>query len=350
MLNDNVILTDNVVLNNNIIVNDTPTPVPKKPKKNNDFIMPTRENYSVLLSQNYTIKHLKDIVAHYKIKLGGVSVKADIILKIYNHFKLYDKAVFIQKVWRNYLFKRYNSIRGPARFNRKLCVNETDFFTMDDIKDIPYNQFYSFKDTDNMIYGFDIMSIYNLFDKGYEKITNPYNRNSFPKEVKKNMLNIIWMGRLFKDTIILSMTEDEPVQQGLLDNIENRIISLFNEIDILGNYTSPEWFLALDIPSLIRFMIELNDIWTYRANLSEAVRAAICPNYRNLFRLMYYGDMRSCSIPMLREIAISSMDMLVRTGINNDNRCLGANYVLCALTMVSQEAAIALPWLYQSVI
>ena len=50
------------------------------------------------------------------------------------------------------------------------------------------------------------------------------------------MLNIIWMGRLFKDTIILSMTEDEPVQQGLLDNIENRIISLFNEIDILGNY------------------------------------------------------------------------------------------------------------------
>ena len=344
ILNENVILTDNVIVNNNLI------PI-KKPKNNTDFIMPTRENYSILLSQNYTIKHLKEIVAHYKIKLGGVSVKADIILKIYNHFKLYDKAEYIQKVWRKYLFKRYNTIRGPARFNRKLCVNETDFFTMDDIKDIPYAQFYSFKDTDNMIYGFDIMSIYNLFDKGFEKITNPYNRNPFPKEVKKNMLKIIWMGRLFKDTISLTMTEEEPAQeQASMTNIENRIISLFNDIDNLGNYTSVEWFLALEIPSLIRFMIELNDIWTYRANLSEDVRLEICPNYRNLFRLMYYGDMRSCSVPMLREIALSSMDMLVRTGINHDSRCLGTNYVLCALTMVSPAAAIALPWLYQSVI
>ena len=323
----------------------------KKPKKNNEFVMPTRENYRIILSQNYTIKHLKDIVAHYKIKLGGVSVKADIILKIYNYFKLYDKAVFIQKVWRNYLFKRYNSIRGPARFNRKLCVNETDFFTMDDIKDIPYSQFYSFKDTDNMIYGFDIMSIYNLFDKGYDKITNPYNRNPFPKEVKKNMLKIIWMSRLFNDTIHLTMTEEEPAQQQASNvNIESRIISLFNDIDNLGNYTSVEWFLALDIPSLIRFMVELNDIWSYRANLSENVRLEICPNYRNLFRLMYYGDMRSCSVPMLREIALSSMDMLVRSGLNHDSRCLGANYVLCALTMVSPAAAIALPWLYQSVV
>ena len=33
----------------------------------------------------------------------------------------------------------------------------------------------------------------------------------------------------------------------------------------------------------------------------------------------------------------------------DSNKSLGANYVLCALTLVNNDAANALPWLYQSV-
>lgn len=341
--------------NENIVVNENIVLPLKKAKKNvTEFIMPTKENYSILLSQNYTIKQLKEIATHYKIKLGGASVKADLILKIYNYFKFYDNAVIIQRTWRNYLFKEYNTLRGPARFKRSLCVNETDFFTMDEVKDIPYEQFYSFKDVDDTIYGFDMMSIYNLFDKGYDKITNPYNRNPFPKLVKKNMLKIIWLGRVFKDTILLTMN-DAPTPNAMsppndLPTTEQRITSLFHDIDILGNYTSANWFISLEMGALIRFMIELHDIWNYRANLSEDVRREICPNYRNLFRIMQTTDIRTLNLPLLHNITLSAMELLVRTGINHDSRCLGANYVLCALTIVSPEAAIALPWLYQSVI
>ena len=342
-------VNENVVLNENIVL-----PLKKAKKNVAEFVMPTKENYSILLSQNYTIKQLKEIATHYKIKLGGASVKADLILKIYNYFKFYDNAVIIQRTWRNYLFKEYNTLRGPARFKRSLCVNETDFFTMDEVKDIPYEQFYSFKDIDDTIYGFDMMSIYNLFDKGYDKITNPYNRNPFPKLVKKNMLKIIWLGRVFKDTILLTMN-DAPMPNAMpspneLPTTEQRITSLFHDIDILGNYTSANWFISLEMPALIRFMIELHDIWNYRANLTEDVRREICPNYRNLFRIMQSTDIRTLNLPLLHNITLSAMEMLVRTGINNDSRCLGANYVLCALTIVSPEAAIALPWLYQSVI
>ena len=346
---------DNENENENIVVNENIVLPLKKAKKNvTEFIMPTKENYSILLSQNYTIKQLKEIATHYKIKLGGASVKADLILKIYNYFKFYDNAVIIQRTWRNYLFKEYNNLRGPARFKRSLCVNETDFFTMDEVKDIPYEQFYSFKDVDDTIYGFDMMSIYNLFDKGYDKITNPYNRNPFPKLVKKNMLKIIWLGRVFKDTILLTMNDpampNAMPSPNELPTTEQRITSLFHDIDILGNYTSANWFISLEMPALIRFMIELHDIWNYRANLSEDVRREICPNYRNLFRIMQTTDIRTLNMPLLHNITLSAMEMLVRTGINNDSRCLGANYVLCALTIVSPEAAIALPWLYQSVI
>jgi hypothetical protein len=40
---------------------------------------------------------------------------------------------------------------------------------------------------------------------------------------------------------------------------------------------------------------------------------------------------------------------MVKTGINNDFKTLGAYYVLGALCLVNQNAANSLPWLFQSV-
>ena len=43
------------------------------------------------------------------------------------------------------------------------------------------------------------------------------------------------------------------------------------------------------------------------------------------------------------------MENLLSKGINKDSKALGAFYILAALTLVSPSAAMALPWLYQSV-
>ena len=43
----------------------------KVSKKKSEYIMPTKENYSILLKVNYTIKQLKEIANHYKIKIWG---------------------------------------------------------------------------------------------------------------------------------------------------------------------------------------------------------------------------------------------------------------------------------------
>ena len=332
---------------------------PKKysKKKPSDYILPTKDNFTKILSvNNYTIKQLKEIATHYKIKLGSVGLKAEIISRLTDYFKHYDNATRLQKCWRRVLLKQYNALRGPARFNRKLCVNETDFFTMDALNEIPYIQFYSFKDADNMIYGFDIMSLYTLFDKTYDrtydKVSNPYNRQVFSPSVHKNLLNIVRLSKLYNDKIIISMLEPKndllPPPPPEPISIENRTIALFHDMDILGNYTNYTCFYNLQPPQLVRYIIELRDIWTYRANLSDEVRREICPNYRDLFRILQDHDLYSTLI--LHDIALTIMERLVRSGINPDSRCLGANYVLCALTLVSQEAALALPWLFQSVI
>ena len=40
---------------------------------------------------------------------------------------------------------------------------------------------------------------------------------------------------------------------------------------------------------------------------------------------------------------------MVNKGINENSCSLGSYYVLCALTLVSQDAANSLPWLYEAV-
>jgi hypothetical protein len=320
----------------------------KKPKKKKEeFIMPCKENYSMLLSYNYTIKQLREIAGHHKIKLSSALVKTDIVSKIYNYFKHYDNALVIQRAWKHYLWRQYNKLRGPARFNRRLCVNETDFFTMDDLKDIPYNQFFSFQDDDGMLYGFDMLSIYTLFTKGFDsKTANPYNRNVLGKHIKKNVWKLLWLSKLFKEEINVVLTE-ETIE---MPSISARSITLFHDMDILGNYTNVEWFLSLNQQAVVRFITELNDIWSYRANLSDIVKREICPNNIEPFRTMYMIDIRHEALPIVQDIALLIMETFVHAGINRDSRCLGANFVLCALTLVNPDAAIALPWLFQSVL
>jgi hypothetical protein len=336
-------------------------------KKKQGFIMPTKENYVEVLAQNYTIKQLKEILDHYKIKINGATIKADLLAKIVEFFKLYDMAVIIQKAWRHHLCKQYARLRGPARFKRHLCVNDTDFFTMDDLQDIPYKQFYSFMDTDKMIYGFDIMSIYTLLYKGMASgaatangaasgsasgavvASNPYNRNIFPKEVTENIKKITRLSNIFKDLINLDMNEGEEEKKTAI-NFETRLMTLFCDIDHLGNYTNYNWVLNLNTSQLIRFIMSLHDIWVYRANLPELVKREICPEHRELFHYMHMIDLRIANIIVLREVALDIMNKLVRDGINTNAKSLGTNLVLCALTLVSSDAAEAMPWFYESVI
>jgi hypothetical protein len=133
-----------------------------------------------------------------------------------------------------------------------------------------------------------------------------------------------------------------------LDQTYARINSLFTSIDNLGNYTDAAWFLTLDRPRFLRFLVCLNDIWTYRANLSEQVRREICPTY-DPFHFVVMTRLPNMATHEIRFECVRTMEIMVLHGTNHANRTLGANYVLCALTLVSRPAALALPWLYESV-
>ena len=52
----------------------------------------------------------------------------------------------------------------------------------------------------------------------------------------------------------------------------------------------------------------------------------------------------------LQRFVLGVMENLVKTGVNRDSKSLGAYYVLAGLTLVNNDAAEAMPWLYHSVV
>jgi hypothetical protein len=324
-------------------------PIIKKAKKisEENVKIPTINTYNDLIYNNYNLNHLKLFAKHYKIKVTGN--KTQLINRIYFFLYFSFYAIKIQKIYRRRMVEKYKLLHGPASFNRKLCTNSDDFISMEPIEEINFHQFISYKDIDGFIYGFDINSLHNLFIKSEDEIKNPYNRNLIPNDVFKNIRSLIRISRILKININLKF-EDDTKNVSNEKAIELRAVTLFQTIDSLGNYTKSSWFLSLNKNQLLRFTRELIDIWNYRAQLTVETKRNICPPHGNPFAnlsIQYINvEQNEWNI---KKVLLDVIDKLINTGIDKDSRSLGAYYVLGALTLVNQEAATSLPWLFQSV-
>tara|TARA_B110000483_G_scaffold13455_4_gene15269 strand:- start:681 stop:1772 length:1092 start_codon:yes stop_codon:yes gene_type:complete len=311
----------------------------------NDFEVPKYNDYNLLTKYNYKVKHFKEICKTYKLRLSG---NKDVLKKrIYDFLIQSSKIIKLQNLWKKYLLRQCNVLKGPALFKRKTCVNSIDFFTMDETNAIPYEQFFSFKDNSDQIYAFDILSLYNLFDKTKTHTRNPYNRQVFSNKIKKDFFKLLNISKICKLNIKTQI--EKPLEMSEGKRLELKTVSIFQEIDNLGNYTDINWFNSLHKINLIRFIRELYDIWNYRASLSFANKREICPPCGNPFLNIRISILPSLHFLKLKKDALSIMEFMVTSGINDASKCLGANYILCALTLVNSDAANNLPWLYQSV-
>jgi hypothetical protein len=323
-------------------------PIIKKNKKitSETIVIPSIELYDDIFNFNYNAQQLKIFAKYYKIKTTGN--KQQLFLRIYTFLKLSFLIIKIQKLFRGHIQRKYNKLHGPAFIKRKLCTNDNDFLTGDEVEIIPSSQFISFKDNDNFIYGFDAISLYNLIFKSGTITKNPYNRCEIPDDVINNLKSFIRISRILKIPLEIELKDDTDE---LSDEkvLELRTLSLFQNIDALGNYSSPNWFLSLNRIQTKRMMRELVDIWNYRAQITAETKCAICPpngNLTNQITLHYIFN--ETNIHKMRKYIIEIFERLVNSGIDQDSKSLGAYYVLGALTLVNETAASSLPWLFQS--
>lgn len=323
---------------------EPPIGIPQK-KISKKIVLPTPNTYKKFKENNYSIDQLKQICNNYNIKTSANKTERFNIC--YNILKLYYYAKIIQKKTRNVIIKNYNSLHGPAFLKPHLCTNSTEFYSLEEIKDIDYYHFFSYMDSKNNIYGFNINSIYKLIYK-HKTIVNPYNREEIPREVIKNVKKYIKYNKIFK--IKEDNNEDEFLNHRELFN-QHMVVRIFQMLDSLGNYTDMKWFNELDRRGLIIFLRELYDIWNHRTQLSIEKKREICSPYGNPFiniNINYISDPR-IMINSLKNIVLTIIERFINTGIDRENKILGGYYVLSAFTLVHQEAANALPWLYSSV-
>uniref|UniRef100_A0A6C0DRQ4 SAP domain-containing protein n=1 Tax=viral metagenome TaxID=1070528 RepID=A0A6C0DRQ4_9ZZZZ len=323
-------------------------PTSKKVEKINDddIVIPTSNNYELILHYNYNKDQLKKFLKHYKLRLSGS--KKEVIVRIYCFLRLSYYATKIQKVLRGRIQRRYNFLHGPALTKREICTNKTDFFTMEDLNEISYSQFISYKDVDDFIYGFDIISLYNLIQKSGKDVKNPYNRMNIPKNVIVNMKTLLRLGKLLNIKIDIDI-KDVLTEVTDKKSIELRILTLFQNIDSLGHYSNSIWFTSLNRINLIKFVRELGDIWNYRAQITNETKRAICPPIGDPFRnLSMNYIITEHDLENVRKSILDVLEKIVNSGVDRDSKSLGAYYVLGALTLVNSDAAIAIPWLFQS--
>ena len=348
----------NLYLKENVFENVSNTKKKKK-IKDDEFKIIKMNEYEKIITYQYKIIHLKEICTHYKLKKSGN--KDELINRIYNYLKYSLFTIKIQKLIRGKLLRKYIKYGGPGLMNRELCVNDTDFATLEEIKLIPYNQFYSFT-CNNNVYGFNLISLYSLISKSNQGIINR-NQDNTKLNMINNTLNPYTREKIDDKTIkkffkYLLLATANNIEYEIEEEVEEldpkkimelKILDIFQHINELGNYADSKWFTDLSQMRVVLFIREVYDIWYYRAQLSVETRRAIIPPHGNPFIGLNLHLVQNQTEANTQKCALRIIESLVKSGHNNENRALGAIYVLCALTLVSEDARTALPWLFQSV-
>ena len=277
-----------------------------------EFLQPNEKKYIRKLKKNELYQYYLLILKYSSISPQDLKH----ISKIQNILKNKIKERNIQK------------IHGPAINNRELCNNNEDFFTFDEIKDIPEIYFFSYKDEKNIIWGFDIRSLTELLKNGSE---NPYTRVQFSGEVKRNINNL---NLLLKKENIQTSHEKLVIQDRSI-LIHQKITDLFSRIEYTGLSCNQEWLINIPIYYLKKLYRTLEDIWNYRLQLTYQDKIRLCPpNGINFNRTRHILQINSKDD--ILEIIVEDICKFERSQDPNDKK-LGYMYFLIGLGYFSRE-------------
>jgi hypothetical protein len=333
-------------------------PINKHKIKPENFVLPKPRDYVNINKYNYNISQLKLINKNYKIKSYILKYDVKKYKKVYrknewrniifNYLKQRYYSDKIKSVYKKHLTNRYMKLL--LKDNIKNIINDCDFFTLEKIKDIPHYQLISYKDTNGFTYGFDILSLFQLIKHSKNnKYMNPYNREIIPLHVIERLKNKIRVAKLM----------NYPVNYNIIDSLNEmdkdkklaqKALSIFSYIDDSGYYTNSDWFMKLNKTQLVEYIKQLYDIWIFRLQLTDEMKMNICTlnNGNPFFNIVNINSLIEKSEYNLKNIILEVIKNMTQYSINNDYRYNGCTYCLMALTLVSSEASLALPILYNS--
>ena len=235
--------------------------------------------------------------------------------------------------------------RGWNIRRRSKPNNIEDCGRLENLLEIPIEYYIQYQDaTDNLWYGFDIRTLESILESKHP--VNPYNT----KDLKQN--NKLMANYAHKKSFLLEnnrkMSHDSPK---LTENqrFSQFVVRVFQKFDELGQYTDTEWFTMLSLEQLKHFYYLANDMFDYRAQLTDEMKKNIVKN-----GLMFHNfkstlsKFRNVHTRILQVEILREMERVVDEGVDKEFKILGMNLILSALVEVSHRASLALPHLVQS--
>ena len=301
------------------------------------------QDYNNNKKLNYNVSCLKTTLKHYKLKINGK--KEDLVSRLQSHFdslvpfiQEQEKIRLLQVKIKYFLNMRNIILRGKAIYQRHLCNNAEDFYSFEPVEEIPFNSFFSYQDTDNFIYGFDIKSFHKLIEL---KQNNPYNRKLIPTKAINNLNKLLEINKsknLLQEDICEVITNQQK--------FHHKVVNIFHHMEILTGTVNTSWFTQLNIYNLKKFYKFLEDIWNYRAELTLTQKIKIIKD-KVLFPVSVHNFYKIHNMNKLKSIIIHEIEKLIFTADDVADQTLACYYVLTAFCDVSEEARISFPWLVQ---
>lgn len=277
------------------------------------------------------IKSLKKKIKEYLRESGAnITVDRKKCKKVNNsRFILSDTLLrAVLKGWSvRWKIKQY----GYASFNRKKCTNNEDFCTLESIIELPNKYFYSIYES-GKYYGFDIRSLIRLFQSNKGRVVkNPFTMREFNLHVCD-----LVKGKRIRIT-----------HEHIVNPIRNEAIRLFQVMDSFGHCTNLCWFLDMTLWDLKRWYRAGEDLWNYRAQLTNGVKTQISPT-RRVFGTSVSSVFRLKSLVSLQKLILEQIDLMICHGLTESFRGLGCIYVLTIFTEINNNIAQALPAIAQN--
>jgi hypothetical protein len=144
------------------------------------------------------LKILKQTLKSNKLHVHGNKDVA--IQRIQRHYTQIKHIIDVQRVFRGFIVRESEKLRGPASKDRSICVNDTEFYTMNPLKDIPREYFFSYRNHTGFVYGFNLFALMMMFKRD-RRLINPYNREEIPVNVTTRVFSIYKKTRILYSNI-----------------------------------------------------------------------------------------------------------------------------------------------------
>lgn len=200
--------------------------------------------------EKYKLPELKAVAKYYDLRISGN--KPILRERIIEYFKKTESATFIQRIFRGHIVRYSKRLRGPALNDRKICVNETDFYTLEPLSEIPALAFFSYTDEQQYVYGFHIRSIVSLIAKS-NKHANPYNRVEFTYKAAVDLYRLYCIIRIICPFVLYpecdqtSNTKPPTLLPTLPNIVPQRVVARVNERNTISNTNTTTTITNTDI-------------------------------------------------------------------------------------------------------